>query len=151
MLTKYSIFFKKQFKQRLVKKTGSWYNYYYYSQWFFWGVQPYFFRGYVKYFSYLKLHFYRLLFKFIRKKFKKRKIFFFISCNANRIFSKKQKNSRMGKGVGKRYKWVFFLSPHHPVFIVYNCSYSRLKWVKQFLWTHTKLNIFWVPTYFSIY
>lgn len=150
MLTKYSLYFKKQFKYRWVRPAFNWSNYYWFSQWFDRLAQTYYYRGYSRYNVYLKLQFYRLAFRAIKKRFRSRKILFFVTCKMNRMLTKKQKNARMGKGVGRRYKWVFYFEPYHPLFIVYNCNVSRLLWIKRFLWSHSKVNIFWIPTYFTL-
>lgn len=151
MLKKYTLFFKKQFKHRWVRPSFLWESYYYSNFWYLRTPQQYFYRGYSRFAITTKLHFYRLLFKFIKKRFRSRKILFFVTCKVNRMLSKKNKNSRMGKGVGKRFKWVFFFEPYYPLFIAYNCNISRLKWISNFLWKHMKIKIFWAPTYFSLH
>jgi hypothetical protein len=104
MLKKYSTFFKKQFKYRQTRPSFNWGDYMWVSQWYVREPLKFFYRGYSRYAVYLKLQFYRFLFRNIRKRLKSRQVWFFVTCKMNRMLTKKQKNARMGKGVGRRYK-----------------------------------------------
>ena len=146
MLKKYTIIYKKQFKKRKVYKNYNYLNYLKYHSFFYWKPRVLFIRGYSKFFYIVKIPFYVRVFRLIRKLFKNRRILFFSSIFLNKMLTKKYKNSRMGKGVGKRYKWVFSLLPYYPLFIVYNSNIRRLLWISNFLWNHWKIKIFWIST-----
>lgn len=45
----------------------------------------------------------------------------------NRVVTTKSKNSRMGKGVGTKNRYSFYVKPSKPIFIFQNSSLMRIK------------------------
>lgn len=70
---------------------------------------------------------------YIRRKnkafFKKKKIKVFFKLNANYIISAKNKNSRMGKGVGTLNRFAFFKKSNNVFLEFNNINYVRLKFI----------------------
>lgn len=68
---------------------------------------------------------------YIRRKnkafFKKKKIKVFFKLNVNYIISAKNKNSRMGKGVGTLNRFAFFKKSNNVFLEFNNINYSRLQ------------------------
>lgn len=86
---------------------------------------------YTKLCLFLELKFYRFFFLKLRRLSKRKKFKSFVFLCCNHIFSKKSKNSRMGKGKGKFVRFVFRSKVLKPIFIFKKISkYRVIKFVK---------------------
>jgi len=65
--------------------------------------------------------------KYYKKFFKKKKIRFNFKIKVNYTLSSKNKNSRMGKGVGSLNRYAFLKKNTSVIFEVYNINYVRLQ------------------------
>lgn len=81
---------------------------------------------YSRFSMFLELKFYRFFFLRLRRLSKKRKFKSFVFLCCNHIFSKKSKNSRMGKGKGKFVRFVFRTKTLKPIFIFKKISKYRV-------------------------
>ena len=73
----------------------------------------------------LELKYYRFFFLKLRKISKKKKFYSFVFLSCNHCFSKKSKNSRMGKGKGKFIRYVCRKNLLKPIFIFNKISKIR--------------------------
>ena len=86
---------------------------------------------YIKQKIFLNLKIYKFFFLKLRRISKKKRIKTYVNINCNHFFSKKSKNSRMGKGTGKFLKFIFRTKSLKPIFIFYKMSISRaLKFIR---------------------
>ena len=96
---------------------------------------------YVKNLILIELKIYRFFFLKLRKLSKKKKFKLFVLISCNHCFSKKSKNSRMGKGKGKFLRYVFRYKLLRPIFIFYKISLNRVSKFLNFL-NKKNLNLF---------
>jgi len=91
---------------------------------------------------FMELRFYKLYFLKLRRINKRRlvKVYVYIMCNHN--FSRKSKNSRMGKGKGKFVRFVFRSKIMKPIFIFNKISNYRLYKFIQYLNKKSKKKFF---------
>lgn len=87
---------------------------------------------------FIELKIFRFYFLKLRRFCSKKKLksYVYICCNHN--FSKKSKNSRMGKGKGKFLRFVFRSKIFKPIFIIYKISKIRI--YKFILYLNKKSN-----------
>jgi hypothetical protein len=114
----------KRFKNRKQQKLSFNYN-------LFTSVLPFFSRNrysyiFNRFLLFIELKLYRFYFLKLRRFCKKKKIksYVYICCNHN--FSRKSKNSRMGKGKGKFVRFVFRSKILKPIFILKGISKIRI-------------------------
>ena len=91
---------------------------------------------------FLPLKFYKFFFFKLRKISRRKKIKTYVNLNCNHFFSKKSKNSRMGKGTGKFLRFVFRSKSLKPLFIFYKMSIKRARKFIFFLNKKSKNNFF---------
>lgn len=96
---------------------------------------------YVKNLILIELKIYRFFFLKLRKLSKKKNFKLFVLISCNHCFSKKSKNSRMGKGKGKFLRYVFRYKLLNPLFIFYKISLNRVFKFLNFL-NKKNLNLF---------
>lgn len=126
---------KKQFKKRYEKKSLLFKNKYNTYNKITYSVYIYPEKNLILSRSYIS--FFRKYFrKFLKKK--KTKLFFKLQLNYN--ISVKNKNSRMGKGVGSIKRRSFFLEKRKPFILIKNCNYSRVKLICLFLRKRQNIN-----------
>lgn len=82
---------------------------------------------------FVEMRLYRFFFLKLRKLSKRKKIKTFVLISCNHCFSKKSKNSRMGKGKGKFTRYAMRYVSLKPIFIFYKLSYQRALLFKSFL------------------
>lgn len=79
--------------------------------------------------------------KHFRKFFKKRKIRCFFLIHPNYLVSAKNKNSRMGKGVGAIKRRSYLLSKQQPFLLLKNCSFKRALLLSKFFTKRFKIKV----------
>lgn len=91
---------------------------------------------------FFELRFYKFFFLKLRRLSKKKKFKAYVHVSCNHFFSKKSKNSRMGKGKGKFVRYVYRTKVMLPNFVFYRISKNRVSSFVLFLNKKTK-NKFW--------
>lgn len=122
----------KRFKFRKQIKMAYNYNYFLYKtnlKFFY----KFFCRIYTRFLMYLELKIYKIFFLKIRKIIRKKKLKAFVNICCNHNFSKKSKNSRMGKGKGKFCRFIYRTTSFKPIFTFFNVSSFRVLKLCKFL------------------
>lgn len=91
---------------------------------------------------FLELKFYRFFIFKLRRMSRKRKFKSYVNMSCNHCFSKKSKNSRMGKGKGKFVRYVYRTVTLKPIFSFFKMSKIRVCKFVMFL-NKKSLNKFW--------
>lgn len=98
------------------------------KNYFFMKKKLYYYSKYIfsRFAMFLELKVYRFFFLKLRRLSKRKKFKSFVLLSCNHMFSKKSKNSRMGKGKGKYVRFVFRTKILKPIFIFRKLSKYRL-------------------------
>lgn len=97
---------------------------------------------FTRFLTFLELKFYRFFFLKLRRLSRRKKFKSFVHVSCNHFFSKKSKNSRMGKGKGKFVRYVFRTKVLKPTFVFYKISHTRVIKFLKFL-NKKSNNKFW--------
>jgi hypothetical protein len=91
---------------------------------------------------FIELKFYKFFIFKLRRLSRRKKFKSFVNICCNHCFSKKSKNSRMGKGKGKFVRYVYRSLPMKPIFSFYRMSKVRINKLVR-LFNKKCLNNFW--------
>ena len=139
MLKRYKIQYKKLQTKRFNERALIFFNFLHWFKYesFQCNFFIYFFKPHL-----IKLKFVRKLKKQFRKQLKKRALAIYFFCKPNYLIHQKFKNSRMGKGKGSPYMWLYQAKTNKPFAILRGMHFKRVHAIIKFFKKHLTKYIF---------